>query len=397
MTVLDAEHTIQASPVMAGAVASLHSWISGETTVCVVVAPTGAGKSHLLSATARTCMDALVMPPADGSDCTVFLDGLRSGNRRQVIADDLDKLPKKLCEEIIKRVALNRHQFLASVSELTERLRNFLSAKWSELVVVTITNPSSRAEDVGLFVARWLESQQAGADECALSDCARFCTNSDLPNGFRTVDAFLTGLAENGWDFSGPLRASDAAGAYYVATKPPPSKPAVLVEGYTERIYFDWLLASILSIPAVEVRDCDGASNVVQQAISIRNQGRSCVSVLDSDDIGKEKARQLKEYGHPVVLVPVTALSLPMSAFDHVKKVAEIEDLLPVDMVERFLCECGKQPELEIRSPNGVRYVIGEAEKRTLAKWVVKEADRESVPKLFKLLAEALSHLGINV
>ena len=397
MTPLDAEHIIQASDVMETAVASVQLWISGKAQACVVVGPTGAGKSHILSAAARTCTDALVMPPADGTDCTDFVEELKSRTGMQVIADDLDKFPKKMCEDIIKNVALCRHQFLVSFSVMSKRHKNLLSAKWDDAFFVTITDPSLRPEDIEVFVERWLLSQAISPSRRAVSDCSRFCYHSDLPDGFRTVETFLKGLSDNGWDFTEPVQSWALADAYRLATAPPPSKPVVLVEGYTERVYFEWLLAGTSPAPAVEVLDCDGASNVVVQAISARNQGRHCVSILDSDLIGKDKSRQLKDYGHAVVSVPVDALNLPKSAFEHVKEVAEIEDLLPVHIVEEFLRENGLQPELVIRAPTGVRYVIDKNDKRTLANWVVENCERDKVQKLFELLVNSLKLLNITI
>ncbi len=81
--------------------------------------------------------------------------------------------------------------------------------------------------------------------------------------------------------------------------------------------------------------------------------------MLDSDNIGKRLRKQLVAFKHPVVAVPVDAVNLPKSAYDHVQDVAEIEDLLPASILERFLSSEQGQPELEIRAVTGVRYVIG--------------------------------------
>lgn len=191
------------------------------------------------------------------------------------------------------------------------------------------------------------------------------------------------------------LPAADAASAYRQATSPPPTRPTILVEGYTDRVYLEWLLQGLPTVPVVEVRDCGGASRVAEQAIALRNQGRICVALLDSDNIGKHFRKQLVEFGHPVVAVPVDAVCLPKSAYDHVQHVAEIEDLLPASIVERFLNSEQRQPELEIRAPTGVRYVIGESDKHDLAQWVVEEVERQAVPRLGAFLKEALALLGL--
>ena len=203
-------------------------------------------------------------------------------------------------------------------------------------------------------------------------------------------------LADSGWGFSGTLPAADAASAYRQAISPLPTRPTILVEGYTDRVYLEWLLRGLPSVPAVEVRECGGASMVAEQAIALRNQARLCVAVLDSDNIGKRMRKQLDEYRHPVVAVPVDAVNLPKSAYDHVQHVAEIEDLLPESVLEQFLSNEQRQPELEIRSPTGVRYVIGESDKRDLAQWVVEEVERQAVPKLAAFLKEALTLLRVG-
>ena len=135
---------------------------------------------------------------------------------------------------------------------------------------------------------------------------------------------------------------------------------------------------------------------VAEQAIALRNQGRLCVALLDSDNIGKRLRKQLDQFRHPVVAVPVDAVDLPRKAYDHVHDVAEIEDLLPASILERFLSSERRQPELEIRAPTGVRYVIGESDKRDLAHWVVEGVERQAVPKLTALLKEALALLGLG-
>ena len=70
MTLLNSEHTIQASAAMAEAVASVRAWIGAASSACLVVGSTGAGKSHLLSAAVGNMADPVVMPPPDGSDCS---------------------------------------------------------------------------------------------------------------------------------------------------------------------------------------------------------------------------------------------------------------------------------------------------------------------------------------
>lgn len=396
MTLLNPEHTIQASAAMAEAVASMRAWIRAASSACLVVGATGAGKSHLLSSAVREMVDPVVMPPPDGGDCSQFVEVLRSGTGRLVVADDLDKFSKGLREEVIKLVATSRHVLLASVTELSSRTRRLLLAKCPDAIFISLTDSASRKEDVRAFIARWIDLSGLAADEDVVRDCTAFCCASGLPQGFRTVEDFLVELADSGWEFSGSLPAADAASAYRQAISPPPTRPTILVEGYTDRVYLEWLLQGLPSIPAVEVRDCGGAKMVVEQVIALRNQGWPCVAVLDSDNIGKRLCKQLIEFRHPVVAVPVDAVNLPTSAYDHVQRVAEIEDLLPVSILERFLSNGQRRPELEIRAPTGVRYVIGESDKRDLALWVVEEMERQAVPKLAAFLQKALTLLRVE-
>ena len=394
MTLLNPEHTIQASAPLARAVASVRTWIGAPSGVCLVVGPTGAGKSHLLNSASADIVDPVVMPPPDGSDCRPFVQVLRSSSGRAIVADDLDKLSKGLRTEVIKLVAASGHALLASMTELSSRTRRVLLAHCGDAMFVSLEDPASRAEDVRAFIARWLRLNGLAAAGSAVRDCTAFCCASGLPQGFRTVEDFLVELAGSGWNFSGMLPAADAASAYRQAILPPPTRPTILVEGHTDRVYLEWLLQGLPAVPVVEVRDCGGASKVAEQAITLRNQGRLCVALLDSDNIGKRFRKQLVEFGHPVVAVPVDAVNLPKKAYDHVQDVAEIEDLLPASILERFLTSEQRQPELEIRAPTGVRYVIGESDKADLAQWVVEEVERQAVPRLTAFLKEALALLG---
>ena len=293
-------------------------------------------------------------------------------------------------------MAASGHVLIASMTELSSRTRGLLLAKCADAIVVSLKDPESSAEDVRAFIARWIDLNGLTAEGNAVRDCTEFCCASGLPQGFRTVEDFLVELAGSGWGFSGMLPAADAASAYRQAISPPPTRPTILVEGYTDRVYLEWLLQGLPSVPAVEVRDCGRASMVAEQVIVLRNQERLCVAVLDSDNIGKRLRKQLVEYGHPVVAVPVEAVNLPKSAYDHVQQVAEIEDLLPVSILERFLSSGQRRPELEIRAPTGVRYVIGESDKRELAQWVVEEVERQAVPQLAAFLKKALTQLGVG-
>lgn len=394
MSLLDPEHTVQASPAMAAAVASVRRWVGGQPSACVVVAAAGSGKSHLLTAARNELEGPLVMPPADGSDCAEFLALLKSGRGFAVVADDLDKFSKGLREEVIKRVAAGGHSLLASMTELSGRSKGLIEAKCPDAKFVHVGAPASRPEDVQAFVELWLQINGLASDPIGTGECAQFCCASDLPHGLQTVDSFLRALAQSDWAFSGHLPAADAASAFRVATSPPPKRPTLLVEGYTDRMYLEWQLRGLAGPPDVEIRDCGGATIVAEQTIALRNQGRRCVAVLDSDPIGKQLRTDLRRYGHPVASVPVECTNLPKSALDHVQQVAEIEDLLPAEMVQTFLAGHGRQPELEIRWSAGVRYVIGEGDKRDLAVWVVEEHDYDAAPKLAAFLKQALEMLN---
>jgi hypothetical protein len=382
---------------MSATVASVRSWIGGTPSTCVVIAPAGAGKSHLLTAARRELADAVVMPTPDGSDCADFIAILGSDSGRPVIADDLDKFSKGLREKVINLVAQFGHLLLASMTELPTRTRSLLLARCPDAALVFLDDPVSRPQDVEAFVEGWIVLNHLSGDRVAVQECVEFCCASGMPQGLRTVHGFLENLVGTGWGFSGPLPAADAASAYRQATSPPPMRPTLLVEGYTDRVYLEWLLQGLPSPPSVEVRDCGGASIVAEQVIALRNQGRPCVAVLDSDVIGKRLRQQLVEFRHPVVSVPIGAVDLPKSAYDHVQPVAEIEDLLPVSLIEDFLSSQQRQAELEIRSPAGVRYVIHEQDKSDLARWIVEETDRQAVPKLAAFLEDALKVLGISL
>ena len=274
-----------------------------------------------------------------------FVEVLRFRTDQLVVADDLDKFSKGLREEVIKLVAASGHVLLASMTELSSRTRGLLLAQCADAIVVSLEDPASRPEDVRAFIARWLPLNGLTADGNAVQDCTAFCCASGLPQGFRTVEDFLVELASSGWGFSrtapGSRRrlsvpAGDCAAANtadYLCGRATPT--GSIWSGFCRA--FRQCLRS-------EVRDCGGASKVAERVIALRNQGSLCVAVLDSDNIGKRLRKQLLEFGHPVVGVPVDAVNLPGSAYDHVQRVAEIEDLLPVSVLERFLSSGQRRP-----------------------------------------------------
>lgn len=396
MTLLDPEHTVQVSPSTATAISVVRAWIAGEHNVCIVTAPIGTGKSHFLRAATGAFADAIIMPPAGGSDCTNFLVQLKNSSRRRVIADDLDLFPKKLREDVIRLAGESNHSLLGSMKEIDGRTTSLIKKSFADDVVrVTLESLGSRSGDLEIFVSRWAEENGFQPEPASVRECTEFCRRSALPQGFRTVISFLSSLSEESrWHFSGPLQAADAASAYNQATSPPPSRPTLLVEGYTDRLYLEWLLKDLPAAEQVEVRDCGGATLVASETITLRNLGRACVAVLDSDSIGLGLRKQLKEFGHQVASVPTQAVDLPPRAYEHVKEVAEIEDLLPVGRIEEFLRSRECSPELEIRTPTGVRYVISEEDKTALAQWFLQEVGRHEVPKLKAFLDQALELLA---
>ena len=396
MSLVRAEQTIQASEARSAAVAGLQSWLGGQPRACVLVGPPGSGKSHLLASAEREVEGPIVMPAPTGGDCAIFLAAVASGSECVVIADDLDRFSKGLRESVIKNSAGQRHRLLVAVTELSSRTQSILKSGYEDLKIMRLENPASSIEDMRDYTSLWLRLSSIEASRQAIQDCVECCAASGLSRGYWTLGAFLAALSDAGWQFQGPLSAARAASAYREASSPPPDRPTILVEGYTDRVYFEWLLKQAAPTSDVQVRECDGASKVVEQAIALRNQGSRCVAVLDSDEIGKRLRKQLDDFRHPVIGVPLDALGLPKSAFEHVLQVAEIEDLLPVETVEQYFLVFGQQPELEIRAQKGVRYVVGEADKAKLANWVVEEFARDDVPKLAAFVGEALRKLGVT-
>lgn len=396
MSLLSPEYTVQTSAEMKKALESIHAWIAGEKKACIVVGPPGSGKSHLLNSTAQELIDPLFMPP-HGSDCSVFINQIKLSSAKHVIADDLHLFAKALSKDVINYASKSNLPLLASVTTLPSYILGSLKKCYPDFNVIDLTDTRSRHEDVLAFLLLWTSINGIDADEQTLKECSDYCCASVLPKGFQTVEKFLEQMAESGWEFQGPLPSVMAASAYREATLPPPTKPVILVEGYSDRVYFEWLIKGFSSSPDVEIRDCDSATNVMEQSIALRNQAKPYVAVFDSDDIGRKFADDLKKNQHPVVLIPLTAVSLPDSAYDHVKRVAEIEDLLPVEIVEKFLNTSNRKPELEIRSPIGVRYVIDKSDKRALALWVVDNVECSKVPKLSDLLKSALRGLNIRI
>ena len=116
MIPLNSEAALQAPATMADALVSVRGWVGAASSACIVVGSTGAGKSHLLSSVVGDVVDAVIMPPPDGSDCSQFLENLGSGTGQLVVADDLDKFSKGLREEVI--------QLVGEIQSRTDRLHD---------------------------------------------------------------------------------------------------------------------------------------------------------------------------------------------------------------------------------------------------------------------------------
>jgi hypothetical protein len=321
---------------------------------------------------------------------------------RRLLIDDLDRYDEKFRKMLFPAVVEGKHRIAAVVrSPFDGRIAKTWRAQLAEPCFVQLDALSERAEDLTVFLSHWARQNGLALPVSARCDeTVRLLLRMDLPRGFGDVVRLLTEIVARGEPFWDPPDAIVWLTAYRRAVVGQRSdRPVVLVEGRTDAIYFEWVsqLCAGPSSGDVDVEPCNSAKKIPPKAIAYRNEGRKAVALFDNDVVGREQHRQMRDYEIRSVLIPERFDQLAGCVRDHVLAVVEIEDLLPVSAVERFLQEKGREPELVITAPRQrrKRVVVHSDDKLELAEWVRANLGSESARGVVEVFNELRSSLEL--
>lgn len=396
--------TVQQSSTTEEAVAALRNWVRGENTDehCVITGPSGSGRTHMLDALAGVLPpDQTVRCSSADSDWKVAIQSVESGEGRRVLVDDLDRYDNAFLKQLFARVAGQKHRIVASVKTFDGRLARLWTTHLSRPRDLRLGPPSERIEDVAAFVPHWARINGSKLPNgVAFSETVRLLMAMKLPRGFSDLARLLDEVASLGETLWDPPDATVWIGAYTrIVMGPGTTRPAILVEGDTDAIYLQWISEVATGSPPgdLEIEPCQSASKIPQKAFACRNEGRRAVALFDFDRLGLDLHEHMKLFDLSSVVIPKLYDPLAGCAPDHVHQVVEIEDLLPIAQVERFVTQTGRQPELVIHAPRlGVkRIVIDSRDKFELARWVHKNLGAESAEHLLGLYNELRRKLGL--
>ena len=282
------------------------------------------------------------------------------------------------------------------------RLARQWKAQLSEPCDLHLENIRDRAEDVAAFLPHWARINIRSIPEGALfEETIRLLMAMNMPRGFKDLARLLNEITARDaviWDPPDPKIWIEVYSFSIMGKQS--CLPLILVEGQTDVIYLEWVsvLATGMIPNDLEIEPCQSASKIPQKAFACRNESRCAVSLLDHDNIGIDINKQMQGFELRSMVIPPSYDPLKGCALDHVLKVVEIEDLLPVAQVERFFSETGRQPDLVIYSPKNQlkRIVICSEDKLELALWAKRNLTAEDAESMLKIYNELRENLNLQ-
>jgi len=398
---LGPDFVVQSSASTHRVVTALRSWLKGEGPPhLIVTGPAGCGLSYLADVS-REALGLKAVYLSSKQETWALPSTL--GPDIGLVVDDLDGFDKKFLSVVFEEVRGKAVRVLGTAHKCDARSKSKWTAELGAPAFVELAGVAARSEDLASYISMRVRDR---ALPCMPED-PRYTGTVGLVlelleagEGFSQVDLALAALVEDGsapWD---PPNAVSWVRAVKAARRPVKRDAIVLVEGKTDVIYLEWILALAgVSSPDLVVLDCKSAGNVVTEAVRCRNEGwRAIVALLDLDKMGLEAEKDLKKWGHRAIVLPRTAFPFGAES-DHLKVAVEIEDLLPVEVIERFQREHPSAvPELVISAPrNGaIKIVVHPDDKLALARWVAEQCGAEASQAILAVMNELRRELGLR-
>jgi len=407
---LSQQFTVQECASTRSAISELRSWATeGPTDTpglahCVISGPPGCGRTHLLDALAGVLPpESVIRCSPNDPDWRPALERIAGTTGQRVLVDDIEQFDDKFHKKVLESAAKNQHRVAAVVrtpfeGRLAKLWRKFLGdPRFAQLGAL-----ADRQEDLIAFVPHWaLQNGAIIPGNAGFAQTVDVLLSMDLPGGLSDIVRLLKEINSREEPFWDPPNAKTWVGAHRQTIRGRAAdRPVILVEGRTDALYFQWVLQLAVgtNVDEVDIEACHSAKKIPPKAFQYRNEGRKAVALFDNDKIGLEQYKQMCDYGILSVIIPGRYDQLLGISRDHVQLVVEIEDLLPVEDVERFLQYSGREPELIISAPREgrKRIVVHSDDKMGLAEWVRANLGFRSAERMAELFNEIRKVLGLE-
>jgi hypothetical protein len=404
---------------------ALRDLMSGQSLRIFVVGPIGSGKSQLLAALIADAQERGI-PMTDvspGSDVRALPRNLNQGKISLLAIDKLDQLSSGIRSAVIENRGLCTVGLFATAETLSAVT---LASLVEDNDLYMVMPPLEEREADVLVIAQLLWPSVCGAESDLLGNCsddaAENLCRGPYFEGATSLRLALEQLADaliaSGDLLDGEFRrnvvAQDMIQAVLASVRAQGSRPpvtavpaVVVVEGSTDSRFLvraaqlaeserGWqLLDGCRILPSGEGRS-GGARAVWQKLIELVAGSIDCVGLFDNDDVGRREAAAGKALGLPVELLPAQFDRL---ALVPEQRTVEIEDLLSIDLLDRFYNQHRDLEPEEIRWRSGGRWRIVPRglDKEQLANWAMEEMQLKECLRLLYLLSFLRKRLGLPI
>ncbi|SCL50681.1 ATP-binding protein [Micromonospora chersina] len=410
---------VAASPELVQACDLINDLGRGDSRFVLIQAPAGGGKSTLIAA-ALAAFTELDLPyeriQAD-HDFGPIMKRLSQGNLDTiVVVDDCDKLQASTLRQIVARRRNCRGLFLTA-TKVGSETSSALDDEYDRYL--RIPHLDRRPDDL-LLVAAMIWSRMSMpplADACDES-FTEVLLQGTYPKGARSLEAILTSMAElletSGDMAGGHLNRKITSGdvtphllrlfrAQAEQATVAPTDAVLMVEGETDEVYLrraaelalqehGWRLLDGLQVES-PVGRTGGGSSVVDRLLDLRRDGINGIGLFDRDPPGSAamdiaRKHNLKRYQLPTKFDPLDR--------GDEGALVEIEDLLPVEMLNRYYEEHPDASAEERHWRLGRwRIVPLGKDKGDLAAWVCSVATYDDLERYVYLLVAVRQTLGL--
>lgn len=372
-------------------------WTVGECPAILVISgPKGSGKTLCINEAIRGlgALPNTILFLDAKQDWTEQIARLSNEAAAYILVDDLDMFDNKFQKKLLLAVEREGVRLLATVGPNSDRLQRQLGGKSkNRVLLITLCDVHERHQDLVALVRHQFQSRFQ-SDIMSLIE-ASVCTLS-FSRGLHDVLRFIEQLNRMG---SEPTNMTVLT-AYRRACGPEQDKaPRILVEGITDRLYLTWAAhCAGAELKDVLIEDCGGASKIPLRAVELRNSGMQCVGLFDYDEMGLKSRDALKGFGHSAQVLPQQSWPFTDIHLGHLKKVVEIEDILPIALLERFYQDHSQsRPELFIEAPllKRSRIVVADTDKLAVAQWIIQNAQGSDAKPLLDVLNGLLAEINL--
>ncbi|MEV6907052.1 hypothetical protein [Amycolatopsis sp. NPDC051071] len=391
----------------------------GDSRFVLLQAPPGGGKSTLVAA-ALTAFTELGRPCEQirlGHDPGSVLERLVQNKLDAiVVVDDCDRLNASILRRLVAK-RRNCQGLLLTATKVGSDISSVLSEEHDRYL--RVPRLEERADDL-LRVAgmMWTRLPMPPLAEACDHSALTALREGVYPKGAWSLEVILTSIVElleaSGDLVDGRLRrkitSSDVIPHLYRLMKEQmpqtvvaPTDAVLVVEGETDEVYLrraaelaleqrGWHLLDGLQIEAPTGRT-GGGSAVVDRLLELRRKDVAQIGLFDRDSAGLAAYDMARKLGLKRLQLPAKFDPL---ARDDQSAVVEIEDLLPIELLDRYYHEHPDVSSEERHWRLGRwRIVPLGKDKGELAGWVCSVASYDDLERCVYLLVELRKELGL--